>query len=117
MQEYLGASSSMGTVMEEEWKPKIGKVRENAARLLGCSQDYIAFVPNVSSAVKLVAGGLDWQVGANVIVTQDQFPANVYPWLFLQRLGVEVRFAAWQEQGFLDSILSLMDSKTKVVAV
>src|SRR5690554_456034 len=117
MQEYLAAASSMGTMMEEEWKPKISKVRENAARLLGCSQDNIAFVPNVSSAVNLVAGGLDWQMGDNVVVTSDQFPANVYPWLFLQRLGVEIRFAAWQEQGFLDSIRSLLNNKTKVVAV
>ena len=117
MQEYMRACSDHGTAMEDHWKHKPARARANFAKLLDCKTRDIAFLPNVSSAANLVAGGLDWRPGDNVVITQDQFPANVYPWLFLQSAGVEVRFADWQKHGFIDSIYNVVDSKTRVVAV
>lgn len=114
--QYLSACSCQGTVMAD-WKHKPTEVRENFARLINCNPANIAFLSNVSAAVNLVAGGLSWKPGDNVVVTRDQFPANVYPWMFLQNSGVEVRFADWQTCGFADSIGRLVDSRTRVVAL
>ena len=36
------------------------------------------------------ASGIDWKVGDEVLVYQDDFPANVYPWLALEKRGVTV---------------------------
>lgn len=116
MQEYLQACSGFGTVIEKEWRDVPGKVRGSFARLLQCRPANVAFMPNVSAAINLVAGGLDWQPGDNVVVGADQFPANVYPWMFLHGLGVEVRFAHWQLDGMMDSIRKVVDKRTRVIA-
>lgn len=117
VQEYLTACSNSGTAMEAEWRNKPTQIREGFAQLFSCSPSNIAFLPNVSAAVNLVAGGLAWQPGDNVVVARDQFPANIYPWIFLQSSGVEVRFADWYSQGLTDSIRKLADNNTKVIAV
>jgi len=103
--------------MDDQWKHRPAAVRNDIAQLLDCNSSDIAFLPNVSSAVNLVAGGLDWKPGDNVVITCDQFPANVYPWMFLQSVGVEIRFADWHAFGFTDSIRRVVDKRTKVVAV
>lgn len=117
VQEYLTACSNSGTAMEAEWRNKPVQIREDFARLFSCSSSNIAFLPNVSSAINLVAGGLAWRPGDNVVVVRDQFPANIYPWMFLQSSGVEVLFADWHDQVLSDSIRKLADENTKVIAV
>lgn len=117
VRDYLSACSSQGTVMEEAWRPRATQTRTDFALLAGCRPADIAFLPNVSAAVNLVAGGLTWKPGDNVVVTLDQFPANVYPWMFLQAAGVDVRFADWQNHGFADAIRMAVDNRTRVVAV
>lgn len=113
---YMQACSEAGTVMEEEWRDVPGRVRGDFARLLQCPPANVAFVTNVSVAINLVAGGLDWRPGDNVVVGRNQFPANVYPWLFLRDSGVEVRMADWTH-GLMDSIRRVVDKRTRVIAL
>ena len=40
----------------------------------------------------LVANGLDWAPGDNVIVPDIEYPSNVYCWMNLRRQGVEIRW-------------------------
>ncbi len=115
MQEYLHACSGFGTVMEKEWRDVPGRVRRNFARMLNCPSEGIAFLANVSTAINLVAGGFDWQPGDNVVLGADQFPANVYPWMFLRNMGVEIRFAHWQH-GLMDSLRKVVDKRTRIIA-
>lgn len=117
VQRYLQACSEAGTVMEQDWKDVPSAIRNNVARLFNCPSTNIAFLPNVSAAVNIVAGGVTWAPGDNVVVTQDQFPANVYPWMFLQTQGVEVRFVDWHRDGFTQAITDAVDDRTRVVAV
>ena len=73
MGEYLQACSQCGTVMEKEWQEVPSRVRESFARLLECPSSNVAFLPNVSAAINLVAGGLDWRPGDNIIVALISF--------------------------------------------
>ena len=113
----LTDASRRGTLMEEDWKHRPDEIRGLVAWLLNCRASQVAFLPNVSAAASLVTGGLDWQPGDNVVITRDQFPANVYPWMFLKNKGVEVRIADWQHQGFARSVLGCINERTRVVAV
>src|SRR5260370_31280838 len=65
-----------------------GQARGAAAELLGCTTDEVAFVPNTSAGVHLVADGLVWRPGDNVVVFDRDFPANVRPWQRLAPPGV-----------------------------
>lgn len=95
------------------------RVRGLAARLLGARESHeVAFVENTSSALSLVAEGLDWQPGDNVVGAALEFPSNVYPWMSLASRGVEYRQVA-ERDGRIDpdEILARLDSRTRMLAL
>lgn len=54
------------------------------------SPERIAFTGNTSDALNIVAAGIAWEQGDKVLLNDLEFPANVYPYLHLRRLGVEI---------------------------
>lgn len=77
-------------VQEGGWVwPRIAEARRAAARLLGCEPDEVALLGPTSLGLSLVAHGLAWSPGDEVIYYEDDYPANVYPWTGLGDLGVK----------------------------
>jgi cysteine desulfurase/selenocysteine lyase len=68
---------------------EIERVRGRAARLLGANADEVAFVKNTTEGIGIVASGLDWQRGDQVLTCDLEYPSNVYPWWSLRERGVE----------------------------
>jgi len=101
-----------------QWSDAVTHVRAAAAKLIGASPDEIAFVKNTSAGLILVAAGIEWKPGDNIVTAEGEFPANVYPWLFLKRVGVETRFARARD-GRIDpeEIADLIDARTRLVAL
>jgi len=54
------------------------------------SPERIAFTPNTSDALNIVAAGIPWREGDRVVLNDIEFPANVYPYLNLKRLGIQL---------------------------
>jgi selenocysteine lyase/cysteine desulfurase len=100
------------------WFAMIETTREKAARLVRASTAEIAFVPNTSWGLNLVALGFPWKDGDNVVTDDMEFPSNAYPWRALAARGVECR-AAKNRSGRIgaEDIAALVDSRTRVVAV
>jgi cysteine desulfurase/selenocysteine lyase len=67
----------------------IAETRKATARLLGAQLDEISFTGPTSSGLNAIANGLDWASGDEVVCYLDDYPANVYPWLALERRGVK----------------------------
>lgn len=97
----------------------IEDARDLAARLLGTPDPArVAFVENTSSALSLVAAGLPWEEGDNVVGAAPEYPSNVYPWMNLERRGVELRLAPEVDARVpAAEILDLVDDRTRVVAL
>ncbi|MDX9975293.1 MAG: aminotransferase class V-fold PLP-dependent enzyme, partial [FCB group bacterium] len=62
---------------------------EASARLLGCDADEVAMLGPTSLGLNLVAAGLPWRDGDEVVYYPDDYPANVYPWSGLEARGVK----------------------------
>ncbi len=99
------------------WK-RVERIRARFAKLIGAGEDEIAFTKNTSDGVSMVANGLNWNTGDNVVTTSVEFPANMYPWLALRARGVEVR-TVLEEDGRipLERIIEAIDNRTRVVAI
>jgi selenocysteine lyase/cysteine desulfurase len=69
------------------WK-RVAKTRAVAARFLGCEADEVSLLGPTALGLGLVALGLDWKPGDEVIFDPLDYPANVYPWKELERKGV-----------------------------
>jgi len=68
---------------------EVERVRGRAAALLGAQASEIAFVKNTTEGLGLVAAGLDWRRGDQVVTCDLEYPSNVYPWWGLADRGVE----------------------------
>jgi len=79
-----------GVLCEEEVFARVETARGAAARLVGARSDEIAFIKNTTQGVLLAANGIRWKRGDNVVIPAIEFPANVYPWLALEKRGVRV---------------------------
>ena len=95
------------------------ETRESVARLINArSSTEIAFTRNTSHGLNIVAAGLPWREGDNVICAETEFPANVYPWVNLRRKGVEVRFVKPVDNRIRpEDVKAAMDDRTRLVAL
>lgn len=93
--------------------------RSLAAELLEVSPEEVAFVPSTSAGLGMVAAGLDWKPGDSVVVAAGDFPANLYPWLALERLGVRVKQIpiSAQEGVTLEEVRRQLDERTRLVSL
>ena len=94
-------------------------IREKACRLLNAKPEEIAFVGPTSLALSFIAGGLKFRRTDNVLIYQDDYPSNVYPWMALAERGVEVRYLNTKELGRirLTDIKGQIDENTRLVAL
>lgn len=116
-QEYLDHAHASSYLRGGFFK-HIDRVRKTAASLIGANADEIAFVKCTGEGLCLVANGLSWQSGDNVVIPNCEFPANVYPWMALRPMGVQVR-TVMEQQGkiSLDAIIDAIDSRTRLVSI
>jgi selenocysteine lyase/cysteine desulfurase len=107
---------------DRQWldrQAEVDRVRGLAARLLGARQPHeVAFVENTSTALSMIAGGLDWRPGDNVVGAALEFPSNVYPWMQLADFGVEYHQVP-ERAGRIDpeELIALMDDRTRMLAL
>lgn len=102
----------------QRWEQRVEGVRAAFARLIGAAAADVAFVQNTSEGLSLVAAGLDWRSGDNVVVMAEEYPSNVYPWWGLRRWGVETRMVPRPQLRFgVDDVRPFVDGRTRVLAV
>jgi selenocysteine lyase/cysteine desulfurase len=97
---------------------RIEEVRGVAAKLINAEPEEVAFVKNTSHGLSIVAEGLEWKTGDNVLVYEKEFPSNVYPWLNLARKRVEVKYIPSRSGRIrLEDIAQLIDSRTRLLTI
>ncbi len=115
---FLREAREGGAFHYPAWAQKIHEVRKSCARLIHAGPEEVAFVKNTSHGLSLVAEGLDWKAGDNVLYYKAEFPSNIYPWQNLRRRGVEARPVPSGNEGIvIEDIEKLMDNRTRVVAI
>ncbi len=96
----------------------MARYRERIGRFIGARGNEIAMIPNTGAGATIVALGLDWRPGDEVLLGDDEFPANVVPWTALRRRGVTVRLIPIRRGRLTpERLRKEISSRTRVVAV
>ncbi len=96
----------------------IKETKELVAKFINTTPDRIAFVDNVSNAMNLLAQGLKWNQGDEIILFDIEFPANVYPFLNLEKNGVKVKILPSRNGKIqIEDIRREITSKTKLLSI
>jgi cysteine desulfurase/selenocysteine lyase len=98
---------------------KIAEARKVCADFIGAGKDEIALLGPTSLGLSLIANGLPWKQGDEVICYAEDYPANVYPWVDLARHGVTVRYLQPAVTGEITPALveAALTPRTKLVAL
>lgn len=93
-------------------------VRSKYAELIGANPDEVTFIKNTTEGLNLVANGLNFKSGDNIVTTNVEFPSNMYAWQALRPAGVEVR-TVFEEDGRvpIERLFEMIDSRTRLVAI
>ena len=78
-------------ITEEVQFGTLRRSRELCARLVGARPADIALMVNTSYGLNLAARALPLEPGDVVITSDREFPANIYPWMALDRKGVSLQ--------------------------
>lgn len=86
--------------------------------MIGAENDRIAFVDNTSNGINILAQGLKWKRGERILLNDLEFPANVYPFLNLQKDGVEVDIVK-SKNGIVsaEDIIENIKPETKLISI
>ena len=98
----------------------LAESRRLAARLVGARAEEIGLTVNTGFGLGMAARALPLERGDIVLVSDKEFPANVYPWLRLADIGVVTELVpataeGWPDEGRL--LERLRDPRVRVLAV
>ena len=96
------------------------RARDGTAQLLNVASSEIALTRHVSEGMNIVASGLNWSPGDEVIISDEEHPGGSIPWMNLaRRAGITVRLLHMSYD--LDSLLlqldSLINARTRIVSL
>ncbi len=96
------------------------EARARVARLLNADIEEIALASNTSYGLNQAAGTLPLDPGDIVLLSDREFPANVYPWLRLGERGVQVEIVPCTPEGWPDEeylIERVSEPRVRVLAI
>jgi selenocysteine lyase/cysteine desulfurase len=118
MRQRIEEQEHTGYEKYREWRNNHLTCRHLGSQLVGVDPEDISIIRSTSEGLSLIAEGLDWAEGEEVLVGEEEFAANVSPWLGLTGRGVKVvRFP--QPDGRIDPevVAEHMTDKTRLLAV
>jgi cysteine desulfurase / selenocysteine lyase len=102
----------------DDYTETLGQLRSNLATLVGVTADQVSITRGTAHGISLLARGLDWREGDNIVGARLEYPANLFPWMATRDRGVELRLVEPVSGRVTpEAVLSLVDGRTRVVAL
>lgn len=94
------------------------QLKNNIGALIKTDPSCIALIGNTSEGLNWFVNGLHWQKGDRILLIEDEFPANVYPFMNLESLGVEIDFVPTREGMIsIDDIEKRITTHTRLLSI
>ena len=118
IERFVRAHAAGGVLGTFPYDLQMTEYRSKIGGFIGASGSEIATLLNTGAGANTVALGIDWKPADEVVLCDDEFPANVIPWLGLRRRGVDVRLITTREGRLTPERLRReLSPRTRVVAV
>jgi len=118
----MGKFCALGSTgaQENAWSNgQVPRARQVAARLIGADADEIALLGPTALGLSLVANGMPWREGDEVVFYPDDYPSNVYPWISLADRGVRPMALRAEQPGVItwEIVERALTKKTRLVSL
>ena len=115
---FANENVSIGSQRYDCWIKTEQQLKQRLARLINAhSTDEIALLKNTSEGLSLIAQGLRFNAGDNIVIPAEEFPSNKVVWQALETRGVDVRLVPVQdiEEPEL-ALINAMDEHTRLLS-
>lgn len=113
-----------GAGLPEEYRgmrdARVDEARVKLAAFLNCDPDELAFTANCSEGVNIIANGINWRPGDEVIISDREHAANSAIWMHLRhKTGLRVRIIRMSvyDEPILTQLRQLLSPRTRLVAL
>lgn len=95
------------------------RIKKILAELLRCHPEELALIHNTSEGMNHISHGLNLKSGDEIILPENEYPSNVYPWQHWEEKGVLLKTAPMRKnpEAFYQQLQTLMTEKTKVISM
>ncbi len=120
LDEFTAKRTAPHLLPDRELFAGLAAARLGVAQLINCDPSEVALATNTGYGLNLAARALPLKAGDVVLLSDKEFPANVYPWLMLRAQGITVEVARCRPEGWPDEeflLQRLRDPRVRVLAV
>ena len=98
---------------------KTDELRSLVAQLLSAENNEIAIIPSASYGINTIASNLNLNQSDSILVLEDQFPSNYYPWYERAKIfGAKIKVVKRpQNYDWASAIIAALDENVKLAAL
>jgi len=116
--EFARQNVHIGARDYPHWLKVEQQLRERLAWLVGgVSTDEISLLKNTSEGLSVIAQGLQWHAGDQIIISDQEFPSNRIPWQALADQGVDVIEVNLEGDNPEQNVIDAMGPRTRLVSL
>ncbi len=110
---------SLGAQNYPQWISVETRLRERLKELINAPKvDNIALLKNTSEALSVIAYGINWKPGDNLVISNQEFPSNRIVWESLANQGVQVKVADLDGPDSPEqSVIQAFDQNTRLLSI
>jgi len=118
IQNFAEDNATNGSLNYLKWVTIESALRQQLKTLINADNvDEISLLKNTSEALSVIAYGINWQSGDNIVISDQEFPSNYIVWESLKSKGVEVRYANLDSPSPEENLIALCDENTKLLSI
>ncbi len=117
---FMQGYARKGILTEVARRSKVQKkIKKILSELLNCSPDELGLIHNTAEGMNFISHGMDFVAEDEVILLENEYPSNVYPWRHLEKKGVKLVTTPMETspEAFLKALKPLITDKTRAISL
>jgi len=116
--DFADENVKFGASHYPKWLKVEQSLRENLATLIQASSSKdIALAKSTSEALSMIAYGINWKAGDEIIISDQEFPSNRIVWESLTQFGVKVVIAELCSESPIQDIENCVSANTRLISI
>ena len=117
---FMQGYARKGILTEVARRSKVQKkIKKILSELLNCSPDELGLIHNTAEGMNFISHGMYFVAEDEVILLENEYPSNVYPWRHLEKKGVKLVTTPMETSpaAFLQALKRLITVKTRAISL